>query len=68
MSETQTEGGATGDAQALANQVVDGAQGLANSLVDLGEEGAKTVFTTVTSALDILSSVVKNLEGKVLGE
>jgi hypothetical protein len=61
------DGGATGDVQNAANRIVSDAQTIANSVVDLGEEAADTVFKAAITAVDLLGTALRSLQGKVTG-
>lgn len=62
------EGGVTGDAQGLANKVVDSAQDLANGVVDLGEEAAAEALGAISTALKLLAETVDTLSAKLVGK
>lgn len=60
--------GVSGEAQELANDVLDKAQSLANSAVDLGEEAAADVLSTAAAALKALAGVVDSLSSALIGK
>jgi hypothetical protein len=59
--------GASGNAQNVANQVLDGAQQLANQAVDVAEDAAEAVLSAVIGAIDSLGTVAKTIRDKTTG-
>lgn len=60
--------GAVGEAQDLANKVVDAAQDLANLAVDLGEEAARDALAAVAIANKLVGEAIEKLSAAVVGK
>jgi hypothetical protein len=59
--------GATGAVQEHANQMVELAQGLANDVIDAGEEAVSVVLSAVSRSIHALGDVVDALQEKTTG-
>ena len=60
--------GATGEAQAAANSIVDSAQKIANDVIDLGEQGVVTVLDAVITANSALGQALETLKDKLVAD
>lgn len=58
--------GLSGDTQDAANQLVDSAQAIANSVIDLGEEAAATVLGAVIEANKLVGEALATLAAKLV--
>lgn len=79
MSETQSEGGAAGNVQEVANQLVDATrnaastgadlvQGVGNAGVDAIRGEAATLLGAVGESLEHLANLFNNLSKALIGE
>lgn len=59
--------GVSGDVQNAANEVVDAAQRITNSVVDLGEEAARTALGAVLEANRMVGEALQALSDKLVG-
>lgn len=62
------DAGATGTVQDAANRLVDEAQTIANSVVDVGEEAIGAVLGTLVRANRLLGDALEGLADRVAGD